>query len=171
MTHYLKSPIITVDLDSTLYDTTHRHHLIDRENGTDWHAYSAACVDDTVIEGTRQLVFMAASAGTHVHYVTGRTESAREVTMTKLKSDGLPISNECLWMDDTETADHIMEFGSHARYKVHRIFDVIRETKATHLFHIDDYAEVAIECTKAGLACICVRTPHEILELGSSELV
>lgn len=154
--------IITVDLDSTLYDTTHRHN--DLEQGLitgDWVAYSKLCVSDSVVEGVAAMVHMAHAAGVGVHYVTGRSVEAEYETRKRLMLDKLPIDG--LWMDETPGSNHVGIYGSHAAYKVDRILGVIARLRAEHLFHVDDYSEVSVGLAKAGLACITVRAPHEVL--------
>lgn len=155
---------ITVDLDSTLYDTMHRHHMIDRVNGTDWVAYGAACMADTVIEGVRNLIYACQEADIEVFFVTGRVEATREQTEKKLAAD--EITHNGLIMD--ETYDHSVVYGSHAAYKVHQVTKLREKHLGTHLFHMDDYAEVAVELAKLGIPCICVRAPHELVGLTSS---
>jgi hypothetical protein len=149
---------ITVDLDSTLADTTHRHHMIDRVNGTDWVAYSKACVDDKVIMATESLVWGFARLGVQIHYLTGRVEEARPETETWLKKNGLP--NDGLWMDD-QPDRHGSK--SHSKYKRDRIIDVIVSLyPLEHLFHIDDWPDVKVALEEADIPCLCVRTPEEI---------
>ena len=163
---YEKKPdIVTFDLDSTLCDTRHRHHMIDRVNGTDWSAYSKACTKDRVIHASRALLQALQVAGHDIHFVTGRTESARPETEEWL-SNVFPVYAG-LWMDDTSEVDHVTAFGSHAAYKVHRIKQVSKETGQKVLLHVDDWADVKVALEAAGIPCICVRTPSEIDALTS----
>lgn len=159
--------IATFDLDSTLCDTEHRHHLIDRVNGTDWAAYSAACVDDELVHGVAALVHLAYQTMDEVHFVTGRMESSRAETVAWLM-ENLELSEDVthnLHMDDTESGDHVTEFGSHAAYKVHRITELAKRLDAVVVFHVDDYPEVAAKLAEAGIPCVCVRPPFEVRSL------
>lgn len=161
---YKKRKAVTVDLDSTLCDTGHRHRLIDRVNGTDWNAYSLACSDDSLIVATETMIRIYAEAGYEIHYVTGRSHVAYDATVAWLRSHNLPIHG--LWMDDTEDNDHIATHGSHGAYKVSRVQQVAREVGEVVL-HIDDWAEVKVMLEEAGIPCLCVRTPQEVTELTS----
>ena len=154
--------IVTFDLDSTLCDTRHRHPMIDRVNGTDWSAYSKACVNDAIIPAAERLVHLLSK--THdIHYVSGRTESARKETLDWLAAHGLPVHG--LWLDDTPGEDHFAAYGGHAQYKVARVKQVEEGTGQKVLMHVDDWAEVAVALTAAGYPTICVRTPSEVEDL------
>jgi len=155
--------IVTMDLDSTTCDTGHRHHIIDRVNGTDWDAYSKACVDDRLIEATATLIRQLKAAGNEIHYVTGRTEAAREETVEWLYRHELPVDG--LWMDDTPDGDHFAVYGGHAQYKVARVKHVEETTGGKVILHVDDWSEVKVALEEEGVPCICVRTPQEVMDL------
>lgn len=156
--------LITYDLDSTLCDTRHRHRLIDRINGTDWDAYSKACVDDVVIEGALALLkILKADPNNQIHFVTGRTEAARPETQAWLEKHFPDYDG--LWMDDTPGGDHFAVYGGHAEYKVARVQHVADHVGEPVAFHVDDWAEVAVALGKAGVPTMCVRTPSEVEDL------
>lgn len=159
-----KTHIVTCDLDSTLCDTGHRHRLIDRVNGTDWDAYSLACVGDAVVEPTRVLVWMLAKAGYEIHYVSGRTQAAFEQTRQWL-TENMGFPEDGLWMDNTPGGDHFATFGGHAEYKLARLREVEAATKKKIALHLDDWAEVKVTLEDAGIPCLCVRTPQEVVAL------
>ncbi len=163
MEPYKPRRVVTVDLDSTVSDTRHRHRLIDRVNGTDWDAYSLACVDDDPILGALAMVKLLATLGVEIHFVTGRTVAAEQATRTWLEKQG--IIPDGLWMDETPDGDHFAAYGGHAEYKLARIQDVMRATGTEVIFHIDDWAEVAVLLEQNGIPCICVRTPQEMTAL------
>lgn len=149
---------LTVDLDSTLADTRHRHHMIDRVNGTDWEAYSKACVDDDVIEPTRVIVETYYAFGVEVHYVTGRVEESRHETLQWLRKKALPVDG--LWMDEQPNR---FDSKSHALYKRDRVLEVIaHHPHLEHLLHVDDWPDVKVRLEEQGVPCLCVRAPHEI---------
>lgn len=149
--------IITVDLDSTLCDTRHRHGLIDRINGTDWAAYSKACVNDAPVEATVLLVKRLHTEHTAIHFLSGRDACAREETLDWLYKHALPVDG--LWMD--EGGDHVTEFGGHAQYKLARIKEIEAVTGLNVVLHIDDWVGVRNHLAENGIPCICVRAPHE----------
>jgi hypothetical protein len=156
--------IVTVDLDSTLCDTGHRQAMIKPGEPTDWNAYSLACSEDVLVEATRVLVRMLAY--THdIHYLTGRSEVARGVTLDWLINHELPIHG--LWMDDTTDAQHVELYGGHAQYKVARVGDIEKATGKKVALHVDDWSSVKVEMERNGIPCLCVRTPQEVLEQAS----
>lgn len=150
---------MTCDLDSTLCDTTHRHAMIDRVNGTDWVAYSKACVNDTPILATATLVRLLDACDLGIVYLTGRAEEARDETLDWFTQENIPWDD--LFMDSDPNAVNY----SHATYKLKRMQQILTESKwreHEHVFHIDDYADVKFEFEAAGIPCLCVRTPEEI---------
>ena len=110
--------IVTVDLDSTLCDTEHRFGLIDRDQGTDWHAYSAACADDAPVQGIVTLVKLLDAAGYEVHGLSGRKHTAAEATQAWLERHGVPLTR--VWLDESEHAGD----SDQVAYKVARVREV-----------------------------------------------
>lgn len=157
-----RRPIVTVDLDSTLCDTGHRHHLIDRENGTDWVAYSMACKDDTVVEATARLVRIL-SVTHDVHYVSGRDVEAHDLTCEWIESNLLP--KDGVWLQHRE-----VEGEHHADYKLRRIREVEEATGQTVVLHLDDWELVKVRLEQDGIPTICVRTPQEVSALLQQDL-
>jgi hypothetical protein len=159
--------LVTIDLDSTLCNTGHRHHMIDRVNGTDWNAYSLACVDDLPIMGmVRTAQLLAALPDVEVHALSGRNAVAAQQTLAWLQKHDVPI-----------TTVHLADHGNkdyhpgwtHADYKLARLQEVERETGMKVILHFDDYAEVAHKLEEAGYPCVCVRTPQDIEEIVAED--
>lgn len=88
------------DLDGTLYDNSHRVHMIptDRTDTVAWSAFNSACEGDTARPAMIGLVRSLLEAGADVRYLTGRGESARVPTMRKLVSDGILVMHQELTM-------------------------------------------------------------------------
>lgn len=160
--------IITCDLDSTLADTGHRHSMIDRENGTDWDAYSQACVNDVPINAMVVLVRLLVAAGCEVHALSGRKASALPHTVEWFQKHDVPIST--FWLDETDEGDYAGPVD-HARYKLHRIHEVEAITGQKVILHVDDWATVAVVLEREGYPTICVRTPQEIKSLVGEEII
>lgn len=160
--------VVTVDLDSTLCDTEHRHHMIDRVNGTDWDAYSKACVGDGLVVATEAFVRILANAGYQIHYVTGRTVAAMPETRAWLDKHQMPCDG--LWMDDTPEGDHFAVYGGHAQYKAVRVLDVAEAVGVPVSLHIDDWADVKLALEEVGVPTLCVRTPTEIRDFRDGSL-
>lgn len=168
---YERKRLVTMDLDSTLCNTGHRHHMIDRERGTDWHAYSAACVDDEVVEGLAVVARLIASIpDVTVVGLSARTHSALAQTMTWLKANDIPL--QTVFLDEGTPKEYGIEY-THAQYKFRRLREVEEAMGMKCILHFDDYAEVAYEFGKHGVPVVCVRTPQEVVDLatGKAEMV
>ena len=89
--------IYGVDLDGTLYDNSHRVHLIpvDRGDTEAWTKFNCACEDDTARPAMLALVRSLIQAGADVRFLTGRGAVARTPTLRKLVADRL-----LLWGQD-----------------------------------------------------------------------
>jgi hypothetical protein len=153
-----KELIFSVDLDSTLADTRHRQHMLDRVNGSDWDAYALACAEDVLVNSVAALV-RALAQSMEVHYVSGRSEVAYDLTYAWLKRHDLPVDG--LWLDNGEGGN----YEDHVAYKLARVRQVEQETGKRVALHIDDWATVADRFERAGIPCLCVRTPTEMTEL------
>lgn len=88
-----KPNLYIIDLDGTLYDNSHRQHLIpqNRDDTAQWEAFNAACRDDVVRPAVAELVrTLFNCSASKVIFLTGRGESARQQTM------------RCLWDEFAE---------------------------------------------------------------------
>jgi phosphoserine phosphatase len=159
-------PIAGFDLDSTLYDTGHRHRLIHeaKEAGRpiDWHAYSMACGEDTVVEAVA-IVARALSQTHDIAIISGRNVEAEALTRNRLILD--EVGHMGLWLDDGRHGAL-----SHAEYKLERVRDVERETGQKVAVFFEDWADVALLLNQNGYPTICVRTPQEIVEMAGVQV-
>lgn len=101
----IKHIIFCVDLDGTMYDNTHRIHLIpaDRTDTQAWAAFNCACMGDTVRPSIQALVESLIGSCQDVRFLTGRGSIAREPTIDKLYEDIQSTKesiNRRLWMRD-----------------------------------------------------------------------
>ena len=73
------STVFIIDLDGTLFDNTHRAHLIpaDKSNTAEWVKFNGACAGDTVREDVALIVNSLLESGQKVIFLTGRGEAAR----------------------------------------------------------------------------------------------
>lgn len=124
-----------IDLDGTLYDNSHRQHLIpaDRSNTAGWVAFNSACADDVLREDIADLVRSLLLSGSEVIFLTGRGESAREPTMQRLLKDFNFIEKPALHMRPMDC--HM----SAAEFKLKTV-SVIRDVKRW-----GDYSIIALE--------------------------
>jgi len=88
--------IAVFDLDSTIADTSPRHHLSPFVNPEEtWHSYAKACANDKPMWGTIEMI-RTYSVLHKIHIVTGRRSTAREETISWL--DRYKVPWNCLRM-------------------------------------------------------------------------
>lgn len=146
---------ICVDLDSTLCDTSHRHHLVaageEREN-TDWVAYSLACGGDAPIEGACRLVRLLAP-----HYrivlLSSRDEQARTLTEGWLAAQGVPFDE--LILGGADGAPRGLE-----DFKVHHVAALIEQGEQVALV-VDDLPGLPAAMESLGVPVLTVRPPYD----------
>lgn len=110
--------IVVCDLDSTIADTSPRHHLSPFADSTQtWHSYSKACVLDKPIKGTITLLRMFQESGRLINILTGRRSSARAETIDWLEIHKVP------W-DVLRMREEADEAWSNIEYKVNYIKDL-----------------------------------------------
>lgn len=96
-----------LDLDGTIADNGHRHHLLPKGEGnhtSQWVAFNKACVDDEVIVRVREVIV---NLLIHLPYlvrvvvVTGRAERARKETEEWCRKNlNFPYQELCMRQDD-----------------------------------------------------------------------
>lgn len=150
-----KRGTVCVDLDSTLCDTSHRHHLVldgeEREN-TDWVAYSMACEADAPIEGTCRLVRLLA-AQHRIVLVSSRDEQARSLTEAWLEAQGIPFDE--LILGGTDGAPAAL-----ADFKVHHVAALLARGEQVTLV-IDDMPGLPAAMEPLGIPVLTVRPPYD----------
>lgn len=101
-----------IDLDGTLYDNSHRQHLIpaDRNNIAGWVEFNCACADDVLREDMSDLVRSVLLSGREVIFLTGRGEVAGEQTMQRLLKDFNFIEQPTLIMRPMDCHTSAAEF-------------------------------------------------------------
>lgn len=101
-----------IDLDGTLYDNSHRQHLIpaDRGNTAGWVEFNCACADDVLREDMSDLVRSLLLSGREVIFLTGRGEVAAEQTMQRLLKDFNFIEQPTLIMRPMDCHTSAAEF-------------------------------------------------------------
>lgn len=151
--------IITVDLDSTLADTTHRAHMLLEDGTNDWDAYSQACSGDAVLAGVATLVRILSSLGAEVYALSGRKVSANSHTIEWLQRHEIPISR--VYLDDSDCGDYDNPFD-HATYKLSKLREIECSMGADVVLHIDDWPLVHKVFEESGIPTICVKAPFEI---------
>ena len=149
--HSLRRSTVCVDLDSTLCDTSHRHHMVldgDERVNTDWVAYSLACADDARIEGTCRLVRMLAEHHKIV-LISSRDEQARSLTEAWLAEHNVPY-DELILGDGTVGLEE---------FKAHHVAALIERGETVELV-IDDLTTLPATLAPLGIPVLTVRPPY-----------
>ncbi|MEI8057769.1 MAG: HAD family acid phosphatase [Actinomycetes bacterium] len=91
--------IVVFDIDGVLADVRHRLHHVERKP-KDWASFFAAIGADSPLEVGVALARERAIAGHTIVYLTGRSESQREITVAWLSEYGLPEGRLVMRRDD-----------------------------------------------------------------------
>jgi hypothetical protein len=165
------------DLDSTVCDTSHRHHLINEEERhlTDWVAYSMACADDEPLTGTISLLQQLRLLDDDAVFIaiSGRAEQARELTVEWLTKFGVPFDRIILREPQAvgtegQPLHHDPRGIDDPRYRAKKNEDLKRDEllklRAEGIFvqlMIDDWFPVQKACAQIGIPCVIVATPYD----------
>jgi hypothetical protein len=148
------------DLDSTLADTYHRQHMVPQIKAGEaaWVDYSLACAGDTPIEAAVELMW-ALQPRYYQMVVTGRNESARDLTEAWFREHDVPVDRLIMRADGDHTAD--------GRFKL-RVLDQLKADGVWPVLFIEDWPQVADEIREqAGIPvlvvnpCYPVDAPHQ----------
>lgn len=154
-----------IDLDGTLYDNSHRQHLIpaDRSNTAGWVAFNCACTDDVLRDDMSDLVRSILLSGREVIFLTGRGEAAGKQTMQRLLKDFNFIEQPTLIMRPMDCHSSAAEFKRDA---VKRIRDSKRWADY-HLMALEDDPSIVEVMRGMGVTvlhidskCCTVEKPH-----------
>lgn len=151
----LKRSIVTFDLDSTLADTRHRHHMIKPE-GTDWKAYSLACRDDAPIWPAINML-RAFAASHDIWIISGRDHAAYDMTMDWLYRHLIEPAGVIL---QTRWAAHV--YPDHLDYKLAMVDRVEQHTAQQVVLHVDDWPPVVKHLLAHGRDAVCISSPQHL---------
>ena len=147
--------VVSFDFDSTLSDTRHRQHKIDRVNGTDWAAYGLMCVDDPVGPAYPLAKFFSDYNIPWI-IVSGRAEEARAVSEAWLEKYELyPVQ--------IFLSDHRHAGMDHAAWKALRLQQIQKKHGFEIAFHVEDMSSVAVAAEAIGIPTMLVH-PIGVLE-------
>lgn len=128
-------PIVLSDLDSTIADTSPRHHLTPhRDPESTWEAYALACSSDLPMMGTIKVLRAYAMLGMQIHIVSLRRSVALGRTKRWLERWSVPYDAIRL-RAEKETLDS-------AAYKIDYIWQVRAKGLEPILF-IEDWPDTA----------------------------
>lgn len=110
------------DLDSSLYSTEHRHHLIDKikAGAATWDEYSRMCPGDTPLRGPLALMQARAAVALQI-VITGRAEGSREMTVANFRRDGVPADLLLMRPDGDDTDNGIFKVAEIRKLQGHGI--------------------------------------------------
>ena len=133
--------VVVVDLDSTLFDTSPRHHLVPTENrhaNESWHPYSQAHVDDVLIEGMATLVRLLQDQ-VRIYVLSGRMDIAYDTTRQQLTEHGIFADRLRLRADN--------ELGSVAEWKIGVLREWMAEDDTKIALMLDDFPDLCAQVT------------------------
>jgi hypothetical protein len=148
--------VVCFDLDSTLCDTRHRHHLVlpgEERDQTDWVAYSLACAGDAPIDGTCRLLRLLARHW-RIVLVSSRDEQARSLTEQWLVDHGIPYDE--LILGGTDGAPAGLE-----EFKVHHVRTLLSSGLRVVLM-VDDLPTLPPVMAEIGVPTLSVRPPQSL---------
>lgn len=144
---------VLVDLDSTICNTQHRHHLINRDGPTDWEAYSMACDEDTVIEPVRKLLTMIFARDVLFLFVSGRNVCALGKTVKWL--DDHEVLYDAVYLRPRKNVMSNEEFKEHMLKTIIKRYTRMYEDFEVELA-IDDYLPTREMYERNGIPCLIV---------------
>lgn len=146
-----KLKVVSMDFDSTISNSVHRWHMIDRTiaNGPDfWLEYSLESYGDS--EGP---AFATAKYLTDMELpwiiVSGRSEGAREVSWKWLRERGLRPWGLYL-------CDERHDYMGHGEWKALRLKEIQDELDCDIVLHYDDISDVAEHTERIGIPTVLV---------------
>lgn len=145
------STVFIIDLDGTLFDNTHRAHLMpeDKTNTAAWVKFNQACAGDTVREDVALIVNSLLESGQKVIFLTARGEAARIQTTAALMA---VFGREYPHLVMRPMSDH----GSSADFK-RRALNQIREVWGQcNFLAIEDDPKVATMFREEGVTVMMV---------------
>lgn len=140
--------IVCVDLDGTLCNDSHRHHLTPQLDKTHtWTDYHMACAKDAPMMGV--IIAVQALAKQYgIYIISGREEAAREATIAWLRKYDVPYNELYLRKSD----DAVL---SKKAYKVQYLASLRRRGLEPVLF-LEDWPSVARHIEANGVPVLCV---------------
>jgi len=131
--------------------------MIDRDNGTDWDAYSMACADDTPGPAL-PLAQIFSKLEIPFIILSGRSECARLLTQGWLNSNG--VHPWAIYLGDERHAT--ME---HAEWKAMKAREIQRDLGVKISLHIEDHSSVALAMADIGIKTMLVHDVNKLSEL------
>lgn len=104
--------VVAWDLDSTVFDTSHRQYLIDevKARRATWDDYSMLCVNDTPVPGSAELMRLLAQTTRQVA-ISGRSQCALDLTWQVARKFSIPLDDIRLRPDGDNTENGLFKVG------------------------------------------------------------
>lgn len=151
---------IISDIDSTLADTRHRHHLSPTHNeNTTWDDYALACADDAPMWGSIRVLQEFFKCGHSVHLISRRGETSRALTESWLRKYEVPFSTLRLHgpHDSEDSASYKIQ---HIRY--------LQERGMRPILILEDWPEITARITEeTGIPVLTVNPLYSDLRTES----
>jgi hypothetical protein len=142
-----RKPIVLSDIDSTLADVRHRHHLAPHNTpGNTWQDFSMACADDEPFMGPITLLQML-SDQYPIYLVSSRDDAAYDLTMK--------------WLDRYEVPCDVLRLRKPSEREDNSIYKMryIKELQADGFdikLVLEDWPPVVQVLRDHGLNVVCV---------------
>jgi len=164
-----KKTAVLFDLDSTLRNSRHRHGMVPRKNivgqevdrTIDWHAYSAAGINDTPMLGPITALRLL-SPYHQIHIISGSNASAMEQTMSWLSTHVGPYIDRVHLRPDGD-------YTPNGLYKVKYARSVEEHGIAVVLVW-EDWPPAVAELEEAGYPVVCVNPRYPCQVCGTDPL-
>jgi predicted secreted acid phosphatase len=140
---------VICDLDGTLCNIEHRHHLITdpEKKKRDWKAFYADMVNDGLNVWCYSIISALANNEIQIFYVTGRPEEYRSQTMDWLRRHSCPINGLYMRPSKDNRQDDIVK---------KEIYETILKPSYEVLFCLEDRNRVVQMWRSIGLVCLQV---------------
>lgn len=157
-THFIEA--VVSDIDSTLADTRHRHHLSPAHNGDNtWIDYAQACANDAPMWGPIRVLQAFAKLGHSVHLISKRAETVRSLTDSWLNKYEVPFNTLRLHgpLDPEDSALYKIQ---HIRY--------LQDRGMRPILILEDWKPIADKVEKeTDIPVLCVNPRYDDLVMKS----
>lgn len=122
-----KELAVVIDLDGTLLDGTHRHHLVTSEKPKDFKKYRLEGKNDNVNKPLLFILKILTFLGIRIILLTGRDNKARYATVQCLKRNEVPYHCLCMRNNGDTRSDYEFKkdyYNRHIKSKYHILFTV-----------------------------------------------
>lgn len=147
--------VVIFDADSTLFDTSQRHHLSPRQNignpEVTWDSYASTCNKDEVFPGVVELARLLKAAGHLVYIVTARSGKWRDHTLEAINRHDVPC--DLLYMLEENAPQHHQD--DHEAFKRETLQHIRKSAKV--VLAVEDWPHLVKMYENEGVPAVCVK--------------